>query len=120
MKLDQSVNEFQSRTSNGGHAESERPHLQFESMMRELIAHRQELAAIADKKPLPHRLRFLAEIHLWLELGGPSQEVWQSEYASDDFQTRLRSLEVADHSWLYDWLGFVVSDGKLIIANSML
>lgn len=94
----------------------ERPHLRFESMMREIASHPKELAVIADKKSLPDRLRLLAEIHLWQELGEPSQEVWLAAFYSSDFQSSLKSLDQAS---LYGMFGFEDREGRCCVRQNM-
>lgn len=70
----------------------ERPHLGFECMMRELIQHPEHLAVIADKKPHPDRLTFLAGLRLWQEAGQPSHAVWQGMCERGDQRELAQSL----------------------------
>jgi hypothetical protein len=69
-----------------------KPYLEFEYMMRELIHHPEQLAGILDKKPIQDRALFLAVLRQWQEAGEPNQEEWREMCESDGRQEMLQVL----------------------------
>ena len=89
-----------------------KPHLEFQYMMRELIHHPAQLAGILDKKPIMDRAPFLAVLRHWQEVGEPNQEDWRAMCERDDLQ-EIRQRICSDLDGLASYFGV----DKSLLAN---
>ena len=107
-----SHNEPPNHASNGESNLMNKPHLEFQYMMRELIHHPAQLAGILDKKPILDRAPFLAVLRHWQEVGEPNQEDWRAMCERDDLQ-EIRQRICSDLDGLASYFGV----DKSLLAN---